>query len=93
MRVEMRDGMAELSVRDHGRGIAPEDQARIFEQFERSADGRQHAAGLGLGLYITREIVRRHGGDVTVESAVGEGALFRVRLPRVSMEAEGGARP
>ncbi|WP_345537117.1 hybrid sensor histidine kinase/response regulator [Variovorax defluvii] len=90
--VALRDGMAELSVRDHGPGIAPEDQERIFEQFERSADGRQHAAGLGLGLYITREIVRRHGGDVMVESALGEGALFRVRLPRVPPEAEGGPR-
>ncbi|OUM02088.1 hybrid sensor histidine kinase/response regulator [Variovorax sp. JS1663] len=79
--VEAREGVAELSVRDRGPGIAPEDHERIFEQFERSADGRQHAAGLGLGLFITREIVRRHGGDVTVESALGEGALFRVRLP------------
>ena len=79
--VQARDGAAELSVRDRGPGIAPEDQARIFEQFERSADGRRHAAGLGLGLYITREIARRHGGDVTVESALGEGALFKVRLP------------
>jgi signal transduction histidine kinase len=81
VRVQARGGMAELSVRDRGPGIPPEDHARIFEQFERSADGRRHAAGLGLGLYITREIARRHGGDVTVESAPGEGALFRVRLP------------
>ncbi len=54
---------------------------RIFEQFERTDDSRKHAAGLGLGLYITREIVRAHGGEITVESAPGEGALFRVALP------------
>jgi len=78
----MRSGdFAVMTVRDHGIGIAPEDQGRIFEQFERTDDSRKHAAGLGLGLYITREIVRAHGGEITVESAPGEGALFRVALP------------
>ena len=70
-----------LSVRDQGIGVAPEDQARIFEQFERTADSRKHAAGLGLGLYITRQIVRLHGGDIHLESAPGQGALFTVELP------------
>jgi signal transduction histidine kinase len=78
----MRSGdQAVMTVRDQGIGIAPEDQGRIFEQFERTDDSRKHAAGLGLGLYITREIVRAHGGEITVESAPGEGALFRVALP------------
>jgi signal transduction histidine kinase len=80
--VAMRSGdQAVMTVRDQGIGIAPEDQGRIFEQFERTDDSRKHAAGLGLGLYITREIVRAHGGEIIVESAPGEGALFRVALP------------
>jgi signal transduction histidine kinase len=81
--VEVRaaGGWAEMTVRDHGIGIAPEDHARIFEQFERTDDSRRQAAGLGLGLYIARQIVRSHGGDIEVDSRKGEGALFRVRLP------------
>jgi signal transduction histidine kinase len=74
-------GQAQMAVSDRGIGIAPQDQGRIFEQFERTEDSRKHAAGLGLGLYITREIVRSHGGDIGVESAPGEGAVFRVTLP------------
>ncbi|RZL56427.1 MAG: hybrid sensor histidine kinase/response regulator [Variovorax sp.] len=79
--VVQQEGLARMSVRDGGIGIAPADQARIFEQFERTDDSRKHAAGLGLGLYITREIVRAHGGTVALDSAVGAGATFRVTLP------------
>jgi len=74
-------GRVRMSVRDRGIGIAPQDQARIFEQFERTDDSRRHAAGLGLGLFITREIVRAHGGAITVESRPGEGSCFEVTLP------------
>ncbi|VTU38379.1 hybrid sensor histidine kinase/response regulator [Variovorax sp. RA8] len=81
MQVQQEDGMARLSVRDHGMGIAPADHARIFEQFERTDASRKHAAGLGLGLYITRQIVLAHGGEIGVDSVQGEGALFTVRLP------------
>jgi signal transduction histidine kinase len=81
MVVEQVGGTARVSVRDHGIGIAPEDQARIFEQFERTEHSRQHAAGLGLGLYITRKIVDLHAGQIGVESAAGQGARFTVELP------------
>ena len=74
-------GRVRMSVRDRGIGIAPQDQARIFEQFERTDDSRRHAAGLGLGLFITREIVRAHGGAITVESRPGKGSCFEVTLP------------
>ena len=70
-----------MTVRDGGMGIATADQERIFEQFERTADSKKHAAGLGLGLYITRQIVRAHGGEISVESQPGAGAVFRVTLP------------
>ena len=73
--------MARVSVRDHGIGIAPEDHERIFEQFERTEGSRQHAPGLGLGLYITRKIVDLHAGQVGVESTPGQGATFVVNLP------------
>ncbi|MDM0113869.1 hybrid sensor histidine kinase/response regulator [Variovorax sp. J22R133] len=70
-----------MAVRDHGMGIAARDQERIFEQFERTDDSRKRAPGLGLGLYITRQIVLAHGGRIEVESAPGLGAAFRVELP------------
>lgn len=73
--------MARVSVRDRGIGIAPEDHERIFEQFERTEGSRQHAAGLGLGLYITRKIVDLHAGQIGVESTPGQGATFVVDLP------------
>jgi len=73
--------MARVSVRDRGIGIAPEDHERIFEQFERTESSRQHAAGLGLGLYITRKIVDLHAGRIALESAPGQGSTFVVELP------------
>ncbi|MDN6887129.1 hybrid sensor histidine kinase/response regulator [Variovorax sp. CAN2819] len=81
MVVQQLGDTARVSVRDQGIGIAPEDQARIFEQFERTDDSRKHAAGLGLGLFITRKIVDLHGGRIGVESAQGEGSRFTVELP------------
>jgi signal transduction histidine kinase len=70
-----------LSVRDQGIGIAPADQARIFERFERAVSA-QNFGGLGLGLYIVGQIVKLHQGTITVESHPGEGACFEVSLPR-----------
>lgn len=71
---------AELRVRDYGRGIAQEDQERIFRKFERAVGGRE-VSGLGLGLFIVREIVEMHGGTVRVESELGQGAAFLAVLP------------
>lgn len=71
---------AEIVVRDQGIGIAPEDQARIFDRFER-VNETEHT-GLGLGLWIVREIVTAHGGGVTVKSALGAGTEIAVTLPR-----------
>ncbi|PTL79626.1 GAF domain-containing protein [Vitiosangium sp. GDMCC 1.1324] len=82
VRVETgHDGRARLVVKDHGIGIAPEDQGRIFERFERAVNGKQFH-GLGLGLWISREIVESHGGHIQVCSAPGEGSTFTVELPR-----------
>ncbi len=70
---------ATLTVRDHGMGILKEDQTRIFGRFERVV-AHKDFAGLGLGLYITQEIVRAHGGEISVESESGQGAAFSVRI-------------
>jgi signal transduction histidine kinase len=79
-----RDGRALLLVRDRGIGIAPEDQQRIFQRFERAVSSR-HFGGLGLGLWIVRQIVDAHGGAITVESRPGKGAEFAVRLPLAAL--------
>jgi two-component system OmpR family sensor kinase len=76
------DGHAvRLSVRDHGIGIAAEDRERIFEKFERATSVRNYG-GMGLGLYISRYLAEAHGGDITVEATLGEGATFVLRIPR-----------
>jgi signal transduction histidine kinase len=67
-------------VRDAGIGIAPEDHPRIFGRFERAASDRNYG-GLGLGLYIARQIVDAMGGRIGVESERGHGATFTVELP------------
>ena len=72
--------LARLTVRDHGPGIAPEDQERIFLPFERAVSYLE-ATGFGLGLYIVRQIVDAHGGAVRLASAPGEGTTFVVELP------------
>jgi len=69
-----------IYVRDHGIGIAEEDQARIFNRFERAVSARNFG-GLGLGLYLVRWLVTSHGGTVRVESKPNAGATFFVELP------------
>jgi signal transduction histidine kinase len=76
------DGGAEMSVTDTGIGISEEDRPRVFTEFFRSADPAvQVRPGSGLGLAIVNHIVRRHGGRIEVESALGAGSTFRIWLP------------
>jgi PAS domain S-box-containing protein len=79
IRLEVGD-VARLTVSDHGIGIAPEALSRIFGRFERAAPSR-HYGGLGVGLYITRQIVSAHGGTIRVDSQLGKGSTFTVELP------------
>jgi PAS domain S-box-containing protein len=81
VRMEATPEQVTLTVKDQGIGIAPEHQARIFERFERAVSDRNYG-GLGLGLYITRTLVQAMGGDIGVQSALGQGATFTVNLPR-----------
>jgi signal transduction histidine kinase len=76
-------GAAAIKVTDHGIGIAPEDRTRVFEQFVRVGD-RSRTPGLGLGLYITRQLVEAHGGTISVDSTLGEGSTFTVALPQTA---------
>jgi PAS domain S-box-containing protein len=86
VRLEQPRGRARLSVRDEGPGVALEDQERIFERFEQ-AGASTRRSGLGLGLYIVRQIVELHGGHVWVESVPGRGATFLVEVPLATAEA------
>jgi signal transduction histidine kinase len=72
---------AELRVRDDGEGIEPEAQTRIFERFERATTVRRHP-GMGLGLWITKQIVDACHGTISVVSEIGRGCAFTVKLPR-----------
>jgi signal transduction histidine kinase len=80
VRVSRDRGGVVMQVADHGIGIAPEDQERIFERFQRAASSR-HYGGLGLGLWIVRQFVEQMGGTVKVESRLAEGSTFEVWLP------------
>ncbi len=74
-------GMARIEVSDGGIGIAPADQPRIFEPFNRTSAASAIADGLGIGLYVTAQIVAGHGGTITVASEPGRGSRFTVVLP------------
>jgi signal transduction histidine kinase/integral membrane sensor domain MASE1 len=71
---------ARISVRDQGIGVAPEELERIFGRFERAVSSREYG-GLGLGLFLTKQIVEAHGGTIRVESQPGAGATFTLLLP------------
>ena len=76
----------EITVRDHGPGIAPEDEQRVFDRFWRAPAARQ-LPGSGLGLAIVKDVAETHGGRVTLERPTGGGAFFRLRLGAASVKA------
>jgi signal transduction histidine kinase len=81
-----------FTVRDLGMGIPPEDMPRLFERFARASNARRaKIAGTGIGLFIVKMIVERHGGSITVESKLGEGSTFTLTLP--SIDATVSKRP
>lgn len=79
---------AAFSVKDQGMGIAKEDQERVFGQFERAVTSNS-VSGLGLGLYISKQIIEAHSGQITLDSKLGLGSTFTVKIPyRPSMNSE-----
>ena len=88
--VAEQDGFAEIRVTDTGIGMSEQEQSELFTPFVRSNAARSMATGTGLGLYITKEIIGQHAGDVQVTSTPGQGSTFTIRLPLDSTSAGGG---
>lgn len=84
---------AVVTVRDHGIGIPKDVQDRLFQRFYRAPNAKGKISGMGLGLYITREILQRHGGCIWLESEEGLGSLFGVALPLQATSALTTATP
>jgi len=84
--VKAKNGEFNILVRDTGPGIAPADQARIFEEFQQVDDSStRKKGGTGLGLSISRRLIDMHGGRIDLESTLGKGSTFSIVLPvRVS---------
>jgi cell cycle sensor histidine kinase DivJ len=91
--LQAHGGMMELVVADTGVGIAPEDLARLGRPFEQAGDVKQRAKGTGLGLSLVRGLAELHGGELIIESTLGEGTSVTVRIPGVVQPAEHGERP
>jgi signal transduction histidine kinase len=84
--VSTDSGNARIDVIDQGPGIPPERRPQLFTRFTRLPSPRRQG-GFGLGLWIAREVVRAHGGDIALLSAEGGGAHFVVKLPTLAREA------
>jgi signal transduction histidine kinase len=78
--VQPSPGLARLAVADHGIGIPPERREHVFERFYQAREG-DHASGMGLGLYISRQIVELHGGSIKPEFPPDGGTQFSIELP------------
>jgi PAS domain S-box-containing protein len=89
--VALEDGDVVVRVSDRGPGIPLDARERVFERFERLEDTATQT-GTGLGLYITRQLVRAMGGNVTVDSVQGAGSTFSIRLPQLTTVAASGGR-
>jgi len=81
VRAARRNGCAEIAVTDTGVGIAPDDQAAVFEEFRQVGTASKKVEGTGLGLAISRKFIELHGGRIWVESTLGEGSTFAFTLP------------
>jgi two-component system, NtrC family, sensor kinase len=87
VRATVSDGAVEISVKDSGVGIAPEDQATVFEEFRQVGAASKKIEGSGLGLAISRKFVELHGGRIRVESRVGRGSTFAFTVPLMTAAA------
>jgi signal transduction histidine kinase len=78
----LADGFFEIAVNDTGPGIAPEDQRKIFEEFQQvDNSSTRKKGGTGLGLAISKRIVEMHGGTIEVRSVLGQGSTFQIMIP------------
>lgn len=82
IKCEVLGDRAQISVKDEGMGLKPQDQNKVFERYYRvETNHTQHISGFGIGLYLSAEIVHRHGGEIWVESESGVGSTFYFNLP------------
>ena len=81
VRAGVNEGVVEVSVADTGVGIAPEDQAAVFEEFRQVGTADTKVEGTGLGLALSRKFIELHGGRIGVKSQVGQGSTFTFTLP------------
>jgi signal transduction histidine kinase len=75
------NGWVEIAVSDEGVGIRPQDVRHLFKRFRQFEREEREQQGAGLGLHVAHRLVELHGGEITVESAPGEGSTFTLRLP------------
>ncbi|HFD39613.1 MAG TPA: ATP-binding protein, partial [Anaerolineae bacterium] len=78
--------MLEIAVGDTGVGIPEDEQDKVFDRFYRGSNNTPSSTGTGLGLAIVRELMKRHGGRVTLRSKVGEGSVFALQFPLTEPE-------
>ncbi len=89
IRVEQTSGQVKVLVTDRGPGIVPEKLPHLFDRYYRADNNGGQYSGLGLGLYISAEIIKRHGGQIGVESEGGRGSTFWFTLPMLTTQADG----
>ena len=85
----LADGRAHITVKDEGPGISPEHIEHLFKRFYRVPGKTGSIRGTGLGLFICRQIIQAHGGEITVESELGKGTAFHIYLPYEQVEQSG----
>lgn len=84
--LEQHDGNTKVSVSDSGEGLAETDKAKLFQRFSQGIEGRKYASGSGLGLYLSKQIIDAHGGNIDCQSRLGEGTTFIISLPNNPVE-------
>jgi two-component system OmpR family sensor kinase len=81
------DRNVQIHVRDHGKGVPPQDRERVFERFERAVGQNEYRSGFGVGLWVVGQLVEAMNGTISIDQAAGGGALFMVTLPTNPEEA------